>query len=152
MTDTLDTLRHARHSLLIRAEKAEAERDAALHDVARLKAELANEVAIAKAFDEGQVAAGTGLPRENPYPPGNSYGVPMTTQFWDDGYDLMKMRELRARVATLEAEQEAVLATFAELPRYEPTDIERRPSTGEYLDAEDVAAALASTRSQQADK
>ncbi len=61
------------------------------------------------AFDEGQVAATKGLPRTaNPYPPGDSWGVPMTYQMWDDGYDMMKVKERREEIATLTARCEAL--------------------------------------------
>ncbi|HEX8030297.1 MAG TPA: hypothetical protein VF491_17605 [Vicinamibacterales bacterium] len=88
------------------AKAADHARIAALEqENARLKQKPTEDSAqaILDAFDEGMVAAGAGQTKAaNPYDAGDSWNVPMTRQLWDDGYDLMKVKELRAQLTALE--------------------------------------------------
>lgn len=72
--------------------------------------------ALIEAFDDGQAAALKGFPASaNPHDPGDSSGVPMITQLWDDGYICCSNKVLRTRaeaaeaaLASLQAQKDAI--------------------------------------------
>lgn len=72
--------------------------------------------ALFDAFNEGQEASIEKRPRsENPYPPGDSWGVGPLWLQWDDGYDCNINRMLKAELAAADAQYQTFLAQLREL-------------------------------------